>query len=161
MRSPDEPRVFIMFLRLCQIVKQREFNLRTYKFTVMPYFPLGGVSVCLVNQFGKCATKQDPGLYFSEHSLGLGLIDAAQIKLGSRPRPPRRSMRIYLFVYIFSPLSICTLGDNIQSLNGKKREGSERAPILPSPHGQKIVCCTCDSACVLFCFSLASSVFLF
>ena len=52
----------MMFLRLCQIVKEREFNLRTYKFTVMPYFPLGGVSVCLVNQFGKCATKQDPEL---------------------------------------------------------------------------------------------------
>ena len=58
-------------------------------------------------------------------------------------------MRIYLFVYTFSPLSICTPGDNIQSLNGKKRE-RETPSFLPSPHEQKIVCCTIDSACVVF-----------
>ena len=44
-------------------------------------------------------------------------------------RGGRNSVRIYLFVYTFSPLSICTPGDNIQSPNGKKRK---RDPILPS-----------------------------
>ena len=71
-------------------------------------------------------------------------------------RGGRSSVRIYLFVYTFSPLSICTPGDNIQSPNGKKRK---RDPILPSflRHMSKklfVVQLTPRASCSAACFFL-------
>ena len=100
------------------------------------------------------SSKQDPGFCCDERWVRTSAQRCSRRLNWGRSRS---SMRIYLYVYIFSPLSICTLGDNIQSRNGKKREGSRAALILPSflrHMGKKIVCCTCDSERVLFCISL-------